>query len=256
MRISSCPLKPRIFAWIAFVAALAINAEAATISVSPSRDNTLYENDTGAESSGLGDSLFVGRTGANDGTLIRRAVLAFDLSAIPAGSTINSVTLTLFLSQGAASSFGTSVSLFQLRANWGEGTSFGSAGNPGASTTGDATWRHRFFSTQLWLTPGGDFDSLASATTTIGSSFLSYSWSGTGLVQDVQEWIGNPAANFGWILRGNEDGSQTALRFSSRESTTTANRPQLTINYTIPEPAVATLLPAGALGVLFVRRRR
>jgi hypothetical protein len=51
-------------------------------------------------------------------------------------------------------------------------------------------------------------------------------------VADVQGWLTNPSTNFGWIIIGNEGGTGTSKRFDSRENDTTANRPQLTVNYT------------------------
>ena len=52
------------------------------------------------------------------------------------------------------------------------------------------------------------------------------------MVADVQDWLDNPANNFGWIVIGDESSSRTAKRFDSRENPTEGNRPQLTVNYT------------------------
>ena len=52
---------------------------------------------------------------------------------------------------------------------------------------------------------------------------------------DVQGWINNPAANFGWIVQGNEVTLQSVKRFDSREAGA-ATRPQLTVVYT-PAPS-------------------
>jgi len=72
----------------------------------------------------------------------------------------------------------------RLLADWGEGTSNATGGlgegGGGPATTNDATWVHRFYSTQLWNTPGGDFAAAASATTTV-SDIGNYSWSGAGV---------------------------------------------------------------------------
>jgi hypothetical protein len=143
---------------------LAADAHAATVVVNPSKDNTLFESTTGSESSGKGVSIFAGRMGVNDGDNLRRAVLAFDLaSLVPAGSTINSVTLTLFLAQGGFNSSGQNVKLLALTADWGEGTSAGSLGNPGVASAADVTWIHRFRPGSTWTKEGGDFDPLSSA---------------------------------------------------------------------------------------------
>ena len=248
--------------WVAAFTVAVLAAEtafSATVILSASKDNTLFESVTGMESDGAGDSFFAGRTGANDGSHIRRATIAFDVaSTIPSNATVTAVKLTLFLAQGAPSSFGENVSLFSFTADWGEGSSMGFSGHPGGSTTGDATWLHRFYNTALWSTPGGDFNPQSSATTSITAAFQFYSWTGPGLVDDVQTWVGNPAANFGWIARGNETVTNTALRFNSRQATTQANRPQLTVDYIIvPEPSViAVLIPGLVLLGLVTRRCR
>ena len=70
----------------------------------PSKDNTLYETnvDGSLKSNGNGQQLFVGRVGTlpeGDGK-IRRALLSFDVSAIPSGSRIDSVALTLNMNKG------------------------------------------------------------------------------------------------------------------------------------------------------------
>jgi uncharacterized repeat protein (TIGR01451 family) len=197
-------------------------------------DNTLYEHDTGQLSNGAGQHLYVGKTGALAGNKVRRAVVRFDLSAIPAGSTINAATLTLHVSR--PNNGAQPVDVHRLLNSWGEGTSNagpGAEGDGTAPATNDATWIHRFFNTQNWTTPGGDFATAVSATQTI-NAVGSYNWTGTGLTADVQAWFANSATNHGWILIGNEASSLTAKELSSRQNSTTANRPSLTVDYTPP----------------------
>lgn len=196
--------------------------------VNPSKDNTLYQEDTGETSNGAGDHIFAGRT--RDGA-VRRAVIAFDVSTIPGGSTVTSVTLTMRESRGLNGP--QTVTLHALLKDWGEGAS-DAPQQEGAGTqaaAGDATWLHTFFNTSLWDTPGGDFSATESASAVVDTSG-DYNWDSTAqLVADVQSWVDNPAANFGWLVRGNEDESRTAKRFNSRES---ANPPQLLVEYTPP----------------------
>ena len=93
------PLAP-VLALAALLAA-APEAAATVVSLPASKDNTLYESATGALSNATGEYLFTGRT---KNGLVRRAVLSFDVaSVVPAGSTINSVTLQLHLSRNANS---------------------------------------------------------------------------------------------------------------------------------------------------------
>ena len=56
-----------------------------------------------------------------------------------------------------------------------------------------------------------------SAAAVVGGVNL-YTWGSTpGMVADVQGWLDQPGANFGWILIGDETGPQTVKNFASRE---------------------------------------
>jgi hypothetical protein len=204
-----------------------------TATVPCDRDNTLYESSTGALSNGAGPTLFAGRT-AQISNSRRRGLVHFDVaSLVPSGSTISAVTLRMQMSQ-AASSTSQAVTLQRVAADWGEGTSnAGSSGGSGAaSTAGDATWKHRFFSATLWSALGGDFVPAASATCAVGADGP-YTWGSTpGMVADVQGWLDAPGSNFGWLVLGGEATVGTAKRFETREATDPAARPALTITFT------------------------
>ncbi len=197
-----------------------------TVTLIPDRDNTLYENPLGTVSNGAGQHLFAGTTQNGD---IRRGVLAFDLSGLPPGATVITASLSLAMSKTTAGD--TVVALHPLSADWGEGDS-DAVGEEGAGATavaGDATWLHTFFDTGLWAQPGGDFAAVASAAAVVGGPGV-YSWSSPALAADVAGWLADPAANFGWVLIGDEAAVGTAKRFDSRENDP-ANRPRLTITY-------------------------
>lgn len=213
-------------------------AKAFPVALEPSKDNTLY-NDGGAglRSNGKGDSLFAGRTNGGGSIIGQRAVLAFEgLSLLPTPLTINSATLTLFLTKTVSGNH--PAALHRLLADWGEGTSnaTSSEGQGAPATTGDATWTHRFFNTVVWSTPGGDFSGSASASRLVGSGSGPYAWSSTTLATDVAGWISTPATNFGWIVIGNEATGGSAKRFGSRESSAFSERPRLVLDVTTPAP--------------------
>ena len=231
----------------------AATAEAAIVTLTPLKDNTLYESSEGNLSNGQGGSIFVGKTGFNDGFNLRRGLIAFNIaSVIPAGSTVSNVTLTMFLAQSSPDPNSVSVSLHVASKDWGEGASSG-GGAGGLAATGDATWVHNFFATSTWTNLGGDFRGASSAATTVNNAGLDYLWSAGTLVADVQAWVDNPASNFGWFLIGNESRDTSAQRFASSEGIL-SQAPRLTITYTIPEPSTALLGLAGAFALL--RRRR
>src|SRR5207247_9985452 len=91
--------------------------------------------------------------------LVRRGLIAFDVAgSVPAGSTITSAQLQLSMSLTIAGPI--DVSLHRALADWGQGTSFSTAGGGGMgapATPGDATWTLRFFPATPWTNPGGDF---------------------------------------------------------------------------------------------------
>jgi spore coat protein A len=222
---------------VAVCLAFPLAAAASTVTLEPSRDNTMY-SESGALSNGAGQYLFTGET--NDGN-VRRALLAFNVaSAVPAGSTITAVTLTLYLSRTRTQS--ENVALHRVLADWGEGTSDAPAeeGGGAVATTGDATWTYRFYSTQLWTTTGGDFVGSASATAAVGNQNGNYSWSSNGLIADVQGWLDGTLPNFGWIVIGNEAAQKVTKRFNSGENGSTTTRPNLTIDFTAPPLATHT----------------
>jgi len=94
-----------------------------TVTLNPDKDNTLCQQDDGSKSNALGD-IYVGRTGEESSISERRGVISFDVAAVvPAGATINSATLRLYLSRVNISS-AANISIYKASATWGEGTSY------------------------------------------------------------------------------------------------------------------------------------
>jgi hypothetical protein len=204
-------------------------ANAGTVNIMPSKDNTLYEYDPaeGDHSNGAGFHLFAGENGQGE---VRRGVLAFDIAGtIPPGSTITAVSLSMNMSMTPAGAL--TVELHKLLADWGEGTSHApmGEGDGAPATPNDATWRHRFFDSVFWTTQGGDFSATVSASQSVGGTGH-YTWSSAQMVADVQSWLDNPASNFGWLVLGDETAIATAKRFDTRES---ASPPMLTIEFRV-----------------------
>jgi glucose/arabinose dehydrogenase len=219
---------------VTFVLHASAFADVATLAAA--KDNTLFEDTAGGLSDGKGIFFYAGRTASSDKFKIRRGLIAFDLSSIPANATVTAVTLTLTKSNGASS-----VSLRKVLRDWGEGTS--NSGNPGGggavAQPGDATWLYNFFSASTWSAAGGDISGTNSATApTTATIPATVSLSSAGMVADVQSWIANVASNFGWAVLGDEATNGSALRFNSRENTTSP--PHLTVTYqagsTTPTP--------------------
>lgn len=213
---------------------------AQTIVIPPNRDGMLIENGVGSLASGSGGWFCVGNTNQSGNENTRRGIVFFDIAeVIPAGSVILDVSLRLRMSQ--SNSGAQTISLHRVPAPWGEGASFGSGCQGVNSADQDVTWTHRFFdagnpgASVFWNNPGGDFDAVPSASASVAFSGL-YTWTSPQLIDDVQNWLDDPSSNHGWLLRGNESTNATSKRFDSRENSTPAFRPALTIEYLALDP--------------------
>jgi cysteine-rich repeat protein len=200
------------------------------LDVASARDNTLVEDLEGDVSNGAGEYFFAGVVA--NGSL-RRGLLSFDVgAAIPAGSTVHDVILTLNMSRSIAGA--ETVGLHALQTDWGEADS-DAPGQEGAGTLalpGDATWLYNFMGSSSWTTAGGDFAATASATQTVGPAQGDYTWSSPQMIVDVQSWLDDPSTDFGWLVLGDENsGMLSAQRFDSRENAIASNRPLLWIHY-------------------------
>jgi hypothetical protein len=230
---------------------------AATASLTPSADTTLWQTDANNNLGGNTD--FVAGTTRN---LQRsRGLLLFNVAgAIPVGATINSVTLTLTVvkvsnSGGAGSTF----ELHRVLQSWGEGDNTTRRGS--AANANEASWNNRFAPSTPWSIAGAasplDFAATVSGTRAV-TGLGAYPFASTAnMVADVQNWLNVPASNFGWLLESQSEGTpKTARRFASREAST--GRPTLVIDFTpIPEPGTVALLGWGGILLCgFGRRRR
>lgn len=216
---------------------LAVAAAADQVTIPAVRDNTLFEDASGALSNGAGPVLFAGNNGQD---LARRALLRFDIAgSLPPGASVGDVILTLNVSN-ATNTTPRIFTLHRLLRDWGEGTSSTTSGSGAPATTDDATWLHTFYSSQWWDGPGGDFVSTATASQSVSGVGL-YTWADAGLSADVQAWLDHPTTNFGWLIQSDEVTLNTARRFDSRENGVAANRPSLSISYsnTVGVPVAA-----------------
>ncbi|HET9803473.1 MAG TPA: DNRLRE domain-containing protein [Candidatus Acidoferrum sp.] len=144
----------------------------------------------------------------------QRALLEFDLSSL-SNSGIKLATLSLFMQ--TAPSGNRTYQARRITSFWRQS---------------DVTWASRF-SGIAWTAAGGDNDGITSQTTTTGTtSNVTLSWDVTTA---VQQWFGaaTPISNYGTeILDGTENsGTARTAVFSSKEATTEANRPSLTVEF-------------------------
>ena len=160
--------------------------------------------------------------GADRGTM--RSLLDFDLSCIPAGATINSATMSLYqMGQGDSSS--PTLDAHYLTGDWSEGTGSG-------SVTGDgATW-NTYDGSSNWASPGGDFNTVASASAVApGATGVWVDWDLATLTQD---WADGTIDNFGVLIKQdleNPAGSDAKEFYSSEYVADRTLRPRLTIEW-------------------------
>jgi hypothetical protein len=201
------------------------------------------DNSFGGLVAGQGDAPFAGTNPDY------RGLIQFDLgpAAIPPASTIDSVTLQLCVRRQPAA-MGTTPpasALFTIRRAtqaWGEASSLSTPGPENGlgvpAATGEATWNSRMHPT-AWTTAGGSAVSSPASTQPFASQGTCESFPSTpALRDDARLWLGTPAQNFGWLLRGEETVNQSARQFHSRIAGQFG--PLLRIEYTPPPP-----LPTG-----------
>jgi len=207
-----------IVAWVA-CAGLALALRAESLTLQPVADTYLSEQ-LPDSNLGKGPEMVIGTQGMSAGATKNRGLIRFDLTGhIPPGSRIASVALRLSIvkvpSLGADSTF----ELRRVLQPWNET---------------EATW-NRSAMNAPWSAPGGaaptDFSDTASAAQSVAGRGNYTFASTTNLIADLQSWVDNSDANFGWIvLTRLEDVEKTARRFASREGPT--NAPALLIEYT------------------------
>ena len=218
---------------------LTIVSDTESAALTSTKDNTIYQELTG-NSYGSGSRMVVGRTsGTSSGStasLARRGLVQFDLSSIPANSTVSAATLTL-TSDTPSLTGAQTVGVHRLTQAWTEGTSTSAgsgalaAAGVGATATGNgATWNNRITPSTAWTTAGGTHNTTATANISVDTAGTHVSGS---LVTDVQAWV-NGTTNNGWLLKGTESVAFTAKRFITREGG--AGAPVLDVTYTRPLP--------------------
>lgn len=207
-----------------------------------------------------GAQLLVGNQppGAGDNRNIR-GVLAFDLGEIPAGATINNVSLRLVSDGSPAGTLGgfATMNAHQVTPN----------GNPAnAMAEGQISWTNWKTGTP-WTAPGGDYQStiLSSGTVTDADSDNAADAGEAATLASTAAFVSAAQASLdgGFPLQliliaptPEANDTNTFVRFRSDNHATAADRPLLTVDYTpVPEPGSAALLATSA-GLLLARRRR
>jgi len=215
----------------------AMNASADSVTLIPVGDATISE---GQPSTPLGTStiLVSGTTGINEGATRNRALLRFDLSAsIPSNAIVTSAALTMTVVGTPPLVTNLWFSLHKVAQDWSESA---------------VTWTDRLSPPAPWSTPGGappqDYSSSVTQSNLITGLGTFTFVSSPDMIADVQDWVGNPAKSFGWILICELEQLEKSVRkFASSGyalNTIPTNRPALEVQFSLPAiPPALTLLP-------------
>ncbi len=144
------------------------------------------------------------KTGSQNLIGEKRSLLSFELSSIPAGSTVTSAELQFYVNTE-----GIGFTMHRMLTTWNESDTFTSLGghfladNTHAESAVDANWGVDGYTGLI--------------TITIPAS-------------TIQDWIDGTLANNGWLMIATDGDDGQQLR--SREAVSDADRPKLTVNYT------------------------
>ncbi|HEX8625066.1 MAG TPA: DNRLRE domain-containing protein [Allosphingosinicella sp.] len=181
-----------------------VPAAAATYTLAPTQDTDVRENGGGTSNCGTCTTLSTRRHSTGE----YRTLYQFSLASIPSGERVASATLRVYVT-GAVNS---TVGVYRVTQSWSE-------------------------SSLTWANSGGvSHNATAVATFVPASSGRYYDIDVTGL---VAQWRSGAAANNGVITRLATN--NTTATFTSKEWSTTTQRPQLVV-VTDPAPSLATAL--------------
>ena len=227
---------------LGFFLGAAVAANAATVTINPVADTSLFENNPDNNLGGIG-FFPVGFTVITQGKQAR-GLVKFDVSSIPPGSTITSAQLALHSANSGPRPGNLTVGIHRALVSWTEGDNEGQgSGELGSfADEGESSWNRRFAPSTTWGAPGGqagaDYVSAASTTFSLPQVGAATA-SGAQLAADIQTWVNNSQTNFGWFLIPQNDVPNRQVVSSEGG----ANQPRLTITYDEPvlEPTEPTI---------------
>jgi hypothetical protein len=218
--------------------------EAAAATITPSNADTYLSNpnplssifDPTDKDRNFGDlsALLVDPGNGGDDSNLRRSLVKFSLSSLPAGSIINSAHLRLRVGSigWTDDPTGETLNVYQVTEDWDEM---------------QATWNSRLTGTAWTGTnpagSGGTWTATGAASATIPSNSTGY-WIDWTVTTIVKAWVENSQPNYGFIIDSPSSKDWT-ISFGSKEDTS-AWRPTLLADYTPPSQAsVATATGTG-----------
>jgi hypothetical protein len=148
----------------------------------------------------------------------RRNLLRFDVSSLPAGATVQSASLTLYVTSRSNSNTMTAA-VYPVLRYW---------------NAGYATWA-TVDGSIAWTTAGCNgmgTDRSGTAAASVTFNVASGSVTTPDLTALVQGWVDAPASNYGVLLRPQGGAGIVNYYIASAQNATLAYRPKLTVTYT------------------------
>lgn len=174
-------------------------------------------------------------------------LIKFDLSSIPAGSTISSATLSLKTTDLGSDGYSPNISAFRVFKPW---TEAGATGNDWVATASEWTTPMADNASDSGSDNSGDgtgYDRKSTAESTVnypGWTNIDYIWKDWTLSTSlVSGWVNGTITNNGVLMRGVTANQSKDIIWTSSESATASDHPKLTVTYTAPEAT-----PTAAVG--------
>jgi hypothetical protein len=229
---------------------------AAQVTLTAIADTSLWQREPD-KNLGASDLLPAGSTSSDGDTTKSRLLVRFDLTgSVPADAVVESASVYFHIVRAPSNAptkpiNGSTFSLRKALQPWVEGTkTYTDPQKPMNSmqfaTAGETTWFYRYFGDEnaRWISPGGDLTDGDFAEAFSGEIFIGSGSGGDYVVnlsaeglQDIRDWLANPGSNYGWMLKSeSEQTTGTARIFASREYQTASYRPQLTVQFSLPQP--------------------
>jgi YD repeat-containing protein len=142
---------------------------------------------TYANTSLCNERLFVG-TNTESPKSVARALVQFDTSSIPKGSTILSSSLALWF-EATTTSSPIEIEAYAL--------------NKEHPFTQEATW-NSYDGTHAWITPGGDHLKTEAGSTVVKPEWTG-GWTSYGFTPQVEQWVRDPTSNDGILLKAHNE---------------------------------------------------